>query len=206
MVEEMNWGLDNDRFDVILIGANFLTHRVEPLLKKARAKGRHDRHEDDDDVQAGPEHPGAAERADQRAQACLKWILASDLFDTLVVSMPNYDAWPSTSRCRVRHSDGSRRAVPRDGGGGDRAPLLPARLRRVPRRVPARRPRVRHPPLQDVLRDYGEEKFAMERYRWCPRSQSRSAARAARAVRNACPYGLRVRERLSEADRQLRFA
>ena len=39
MIEEIGWGLDNDRFDVILIGANFLTHGVEPLLKKARAKG-----------------------------------------------------------------------------------------------------------------------------------------------------------------------
>ena len=39
MIEEMGWGIDNNRFDVILIGANFLTHGVEPLLKKARAKG-----------------------------------------------------------------------------------------------------------------------------------------------------------------------
>src|SRR5450756_248296 len=39
MIEEMGWGIDNNRFDVILIGANFLTHGVEPLLNKARAKG-----------------------------------------------------------------------------------------------------------------------------------------------------------------------
>ena len=27
------------RFDLILVGANFLTHGIEPVLKKARAKG-----------------------------------------------------------------------------------------------------------------------------------------------------------------------
>ncbi len=50
MVEDMTWGIDNDRFDVILIGANFLTHGVEPLLQEgAREGGGHDRHEDHDD-------------------------------------------------------------------------------------------------------------------------------------------------------------
>ena len=39
VIEDMSWGIDNNRFDVILIGANFLTHGIEPVLKKARAKG-----------------------------------------------------------------------------------------------------------------------------------------------------------------------
>ena len=38
MLEEMGWGIDNNRFDVVLIGANFLTHGVEPLLKKVQRK------------------------------------------------------------------------------------------------------------------------------------------------------------------------
>ena len=92
MIEDMNWGLDNDRFDVILIGANFLTHGVEPLLKKARAKGvgtiamkTMTTYKLDLNI------PALQNEQTNARQACLKWILASDLFDTLVVSMPNYD-------------------------------------------------------------------------------------------------------------------
>jgi len=34
MIDEMNWGLDHNRFDVILIGANFLTKGVEPCSRR----------------------------------------------------------------------------------------------------------------------------------------------------------------------------
>jgi ferredoxin len=55
--------------------------------------------------------------------------------------------------------------------------------------------------------DYGEEKFAMQRYGLVPASVRPSRCEACDApCEGACPFGLRVRERLSEADRQLRFA
>ncbi len=38
-LEEFHWGVDNDKFDVIILGGNYLTKGAEPLLKKARAKG-----------------------------------------------------------------------------------------------------------------------------------------------------------------------
>jgi predicted aldo/keto reductase-like oxidoreductase len=209
MIEEMNWGLDNDRFDVILIGANFLTHGVEPVLKKARAKGvgtiamkTMTTYKSDLNIQALQN-----EQTNAR-QACLKWVLASDLFDTLVVSMQNYDrvaeylAVSGTTALTARDERylaavagavGPRYCRPGCGGCHDACP--------------------RGVPVADILRykmyfeDYGEEKFAMQRYGLVPAAARPSrCAGCAAPCETACPYGLRVRERLLEADRQLRFA
>jgi len=209
MLEDMNWGLDNGRFDVILIGANFLTHGVEPLLKKARAKGvgtiamkTMTTYKLDLNIQALQN-----EQTNAR-QACLKWILASDLFDTLVVSMPNYDraaeylAVSGTTSLTARDERylqtvaaavGPRYCRPGCGACQDACP--------------------HGVPVADILRykmyfeDYGEEKFAMQRYGLVPASARPSrCAGCAAPCETACPYGLHVRERLAEADRQLRFA
>jgi predicted aldo/keto reductase-like oxidoreductase len=209
MIEDMTWGLDNDRFDLILLGANFLTRGVEPLLKKARAKGvgtiamkTMTTYKLDLNIQALQN-----EQTNAR-QACLKWILASDLFDTLVVSMPNYDrvaeylAVSGTTRLSARDERylatvaaevGPRYCRPGCGACHDVCP--------------------RGVPVADILRykmyfeDYGEEKFAMQRYGLVPASARPSRCAGCEApCEAACPYGLRVRDRLSEADRQLRFA
>ena len=162
MIEEMDWALDNNRFDVILIGANFLTHGVEPILKKARAKGvgtvamkTMTTYKLDLNI------PALQNEQTNARQACLKWILASDLFDTLVVSMQNYD--------RVAEYlavSGTTSLTPRDRGY----------LQTIAAEVSPRycRPGCRacHDvcpqgvPVADILRykmyfeDYGEEKFA----------------------------------------------
>jgi predicted aldo/keto reductase-like oxidoreductase len=209
MIEDMTWGLDHDRFDVILIGANFLTHGVEPLLKRARAKGvgtiamkTMTTYKSDLNIQALQN-----EQTNAR-QACLKWVLASDLFDTLVVSMPNYDrvaeylAVSGTASLTARDARyletvaaavGPRYCRPGCGACHDACP--------------------RGVPVADILRykmyfeDYGEEKFAMQRYALVPAGARPSRCAGCEApCEAACPYGLRVRDRLSEADRLLRFA
>ncbi len=209
MIEDMDWGLDHNRFDVILIGANFLTRGVEPLLRKARAKGvgtiamkTMTTYKSDLNIQALQN-----EQTNAR-QACLKWILASDLFDTLVVSMRNYDqvaeylAVSGTTSLTAR-DEGYLETVAAHVGPRYCRPGCGACYQACPHGVP----------VADILRykmyfeDYGEEKFAMGRYGLVPASARPSRCTGCEApCEAACPYGLRVRERLSEADRQLRFA
>lgn len=208
MIEEVGWGIDHDRFDVVLLGANFLTHGLEPLLQKARAKG----------VATIAMKTMTAYKSDlpirdlqneqtSARQAVLKWVVASDLFDTLVVSMRNYDAVAeylavsgatTLTTADRRYLDTVAAALgPRYCRPGCRA-CHDACLRGVP--------------VADILRykmyyeDYGEEKFAMQRYDLVPaRLRPRACAGCAAPCEPACPYGLRVRERLAEADRQLSF-
>jgi uncharacterized protein len=209
MVEDMSWALDHDRFDVILVGANFLTHGAEPILRKARAKNvgtiamkTMTTYKLDLNV------PALQNEQTNARQACLKWVLASDLFDTLVVSMQNYDrvaeylAVSGTTSLTAR-DHGYLRTVaaevsPRYCRPGCRAchDVCPAGV-----------------PVADILRykmyfeDYGDQKFAMQRYELIPSStRPGRCAGCAAPCEPACPYGLRIRHRLTDADRQLRLA
>ena len=209
MIEEIGWGIDNDRFDVVLIGANFLTHGVEPLLKKARAKGVATIAMKTMTIYKSDLNIRALQNQQTNArQAVLKWVVASDLFDTLVVSMRNFDqvaeylavsgATSLDARDR-RHLDTLASAI----GPQYCRPGCSGCLGACPHGVP----------VADILRyrmyfeHYGDEKFAMSRYGLVP-----AAARADRCdgceapCEASCPYGLRIRERLSGAHRQLTFA
>ncbi|MEW5981985.1 MAG: aldo/keto reductase [Acidobacteriota bacterium] len=208
MIEEVGWGIDNGRFDVVLLGANFLTHGLEPLLQKARSKGvgtiamkTMTAYKSDLPIRELQNEQTSAR------QAVLKWVVTSDLFDTLVVSMRNYDAVTEylavsgatglTARDRryldaVAAAVGSRYCRPGCRACHDACPC--------------------GVPVADILRykmyyeDYREEKFAMQRYGLVPAHVRPSACAGCPApCEPACPYGLRVRERLVEADRQLRF-
>ena len=206
MIEEIGWGVDTGRFDVILVGANFLTHGVEPLLKKARAKGigtiamkTMTLYKSDLDIR------GLQNQQTNARQAVLKWILASDLFDTMVVSMPNYDrvneylAVSGTTSLTARDHRYLGTLAAAIGPMYCR-PGCDACLGSCPENVP----------IADVLRykmyfeHYGEEKFAMERYRLVPAAQRvRACAACAAPCEKACRYDVRVRERLMQAHRQL---
>lgn len=94
LLEEANWAIDNDLFDIILTGGNFLTHGLEDLLKKARSKGvgtvamkimttiRFD-------LDINPR--SLIDEKTNVRQALIKYMLAKDLFDTIVISMRNYN-------------------------------------------------------------------------------------------------------------------
>jgi predicted aldo/keto reductase-like oxidoreductase len=206
MIEEMSWGLDNNRFDMILIGANFLTHGVEPLLKKARAKAvatiamkTMTLYTSDLNIRA------LQGRQTNARQACLKWILASDLFDTLVVRMPTYDT--VTEYLQV---SGTTELTAQDRGylelvanhiGHDYCrPGCDVCLGACPRGVP----------VADILRyrmyfeHYKEQKQGIARYREVPVARRANACGGCAApCERACPYGVRVRDRLVGADRML---
>jgi predicted aldo/keto reductase-like oxidoreductase len=206
MIEEIGWGIDNDRFDIVLLGANFLTHGLEPLLKKARAKGvatvamkTMTIYKSDLDIRA------LQNQQTNARQAVLKWILASDLFDTLVVSMPNYDraneylAVSGTTSLNARdegYLETVRAAISAEycrPGCGDCVGSCPKGV-----------------PIWDVLRyrmyfeHYGEQKFAMQRYNLVPAANRADQCRGCPApCERKCPYGLKIRKRLVEAHNQL---
>ncbi len=206
MLEEVEWAIDTGRYDLILIGANFLTHGVEPLLKKARAKGigtiamkTMTVYKSDLNIRA------LQNRQTNARQACLKWVLASDLFDTLVVSMATYDRvseYLSVSGTTSLTSE-DRRDL--DVLAEAISPIYcrpgcSACLGSCPANVP----------IADVLRykmyfeHYGEEKFAMGRYARVPLAERASACVSCKApCEKACRYGLPVRQRLIEAHGQL---
>jgi predicted aldo/keto reductase-like oxidoreductase len=207
MLQEMGWGIDNSRFDVILIGANFLTHGVEPLLRKARAKGIATMAMKSMTIMQSDLNVRSLQgRQTNARQACVKWILASDLFDTVVIRMPSFDkvdeylAVSGTTKLAAadrRHLDIVSAAI----GPVYCRPGCDGCLEACPRGVP----------VADVLRykmyfeNYREQKFAMQRYALVPAARhATGCAECDAPCERACPYGVRVRERLVEAHRQLK--
>lgn len=209
VVEEIGWGIDNDRFDVVLLGANFLTHGLEPVLKKARAKGVATMAMKTMTIYKSDLNIRELQNEQTNArQAVIKWILASDLFDTMIVSMRNYDqvaeylAVSGTTALTAqdqRYLDIVARHVtheycrPGCDGCADACP--------------------RGVPIADILRyrmyfeNYGDQKLAMGKYRQVPAARRASAcARCDAPCERACPYGVRIRERLIGAHSRLRMA
>jgi predicted aldo/keto reductase-like oxidoreductase len=206
MLDEMGWGIDNNRFDIILIGANFLTHGVEPLLKRARAKGIATIAMKTMTLYTSDLNIRALQGKQTNArQACLKWILASDLFDTLVVRMPTYD-----QAAEYLAVSGATTLTTEDRGYLD---LVADRIGRdycrpgcdgchgaCPRGVP----------VADILRyrmyaeHYREQKIGIAKYSGVPATQRADACDGCAApCERACPYGVRVRRRLMGAHRML---
>jgi uncharacterized protein len=209
MIEEMGWGIDNDRFDVILVGANFLTHGIEPVLKKARAKGvatiamkTMTAYKSDLNIRALQDSNTNAR------QAVIKWVLASDLFDTMVIGMRNYDQvneYLAVSGTTELSSEdkGYLDIVAQAIGSEYCRPGCDGCYRSCPHGVP----------IWDILRyrmyfeNYGEEKYAMAKYRQVPVSQTPLKCQTCPGpCDGACRYGLRIRERLLEAHGQLTLA
>ena len=208
MIEEIGWGIDNNRFDIVLVGANFLTHGLEPLLKKARSKGVATVAMKTMTIYKSDLNIRALQNQQVNArQAVLKWILASDLFDTLVVSMPNYDraneylAVSGATSLNARdegYLETVRAAISTEYCRPGCSACFGACAKGVP--------------IADVLRyrmyfeHYGEQKFAMQRYGLVPAANRADACAGCSApCERRCPYGLKIRRRLTEAHGQLRM-
>jgi len=209
MLEDIGWGIDNDRFDVVLVGANFLTRGLEPLLKKARAKGVATMAMKTMTIYKADLNIRELQDQNTNArQAVIKWILASDLFDTMIVGMRNYDqineylsvsgttslSLEDRSRLEILEAAATKRYC-RPGCDGC--------LGSCPADVP----------IWDILRykmyfeNYGDQKYAMNLYRQLPASQTVGmCVNCPAPCDSACRYGLPVRERLLEAHRQLTLA
>jgi predicted aldo/keto reductase-like oxidoreductase len=209
VLEEMEWGIDNDRFDVVLLGANFLTHGLERILEKAKAKGvatmamkTMTTYKKDLNIR------GLMDKNTNARQAVIKYILASDLFDTLCIGMRNYDMvseYLSASGTTSLSTDddealemlgaviGTKYCRP---GCGECYGTCPNDV-----------------PIWDILRykmyfeNYGDEKYAMEKYRKIPTARQAAVCTDCNGLcEEVCAYGLPVRDRLLEAHQQLTFA
>ncbi len=140
-------------------------------------------------------------------QAVLKWILASDLFDTMVVRMPNFD-----QADEYLAVSGTTRLTPQDKR---HLQILEAEISTKYCRPGCDACNGTCPfdvPVWDVLRykmyfeNYGEQKYAMTKYRQIPAPQNASACTNCSApCESSCRYRLPVRERLMEAHAQLSF-
>lgn len=209
MIEEIGWGIDNNRFDVILVGANFLTHGVEPLLKKARARGIATMAMKTMTIyKSGLNIRELQGRETNARQAVIKWILASDLFDTIIISMRNFD---QVREYLAVSGTSSLTAEDRSDLATLAAVISPQYCRpgcdacygSCPSDVP----------IWDILRyrmyfeHYGDQKYAMERYNLIPAANRPSACDQCGApCEKACRHQLPVRERLVEASRMLALA
>jgi predicted aldo/keto reductase-like oxidoreductase len=206
MLEEIGWGLDNDRFDVILIGANFLTHGVEPLLKRARAKGVATMAMKTMTIYKSDLNIHELQGEDTNArQAVIKWILASDLFDTMIISMRNFEqvkeylAVSGTSTLTAQDRSYLKTLAGVIGPQYCR-PGCDGCYGSCPHDVP----------IWDILRyrmyfeHYGDQKFAMERYQLVPAANRATACESCDGpCERSCRYNVNVRERLIEANRML---
>ncbi len=211
MIPEVEWGIDNNRFDVVMFGANFMTRGLEPLLKKARAKGvatvamktmtifKTD---------LNTEITALMDKSTNARQAVLKYVLAQDLFDTIVCSMPNYDR-TSEYLSLSGHTAMTEEDEEMLGLLSENFSHLYCRpgcdgcLGACPKDVQ----------ISSILRykmyfeNYGEEKMAMERYASLPREKTAAACGDCKTpCDSSCRYGIKTRERLIEAHQQLTFA
>jgi predicted aldo/keto reductase-like oxidoreductase len=141
-------------------------------------------------------------------QAVIKYILSSDLFDTMIIGMRNYDQ--VNEYVAVSGYQGL------DQGDEAMLSALKAQIDPIYCRPGCNRCYGSCPqnvPIWDILRykmyfeNYREERYAMEKYRRLPASRTAQACPGCNApCETACIYRIPIRARLQEAHTQLSFA
>jgi predicted aldo/keto reductase-like oxidoreductase len=210
LIRDMEWGIDNDRFEIITVGANFITHDIEPVLKKAKAKGIATIAMKTMTVfKSGVNIRGLMDQETNARQAVIKYILSrSDLFDTMIIGMRNFDQvdeYLSVSGYESLDEADEAMLASLEAAIGNIycRPGCSACYGSCPQNVP----------IWDVLRykmyfeNYRDEKYAMERYERLPASRTAEACLGCDApCEKACIHNIPIRARLAEAHNQLRFA
>jgi predicted aldo/keto reductase-like oxidoreductase len=151
---------------------------------------------------------GLMDKQTNARQAVIKYVLGSDLFDTMIISISNYDkaqeylslsGYQGNDKEEVALLDQMRKEI-------DHLYCRPgcdSCYGSCPQNVP----------IWDILRfkmyfeNYKEEKYAMERYEQIPQTRTVEACAGCDApCETACVHNIPIRARLREADNQLRFA
>ncbi len=206
MKEEFEWGIENDRFDVILCGANFLTRGLEPILKKARAKGvatiamkTMTMFKSDLNI------PSLRDESTSSRQAVIKYILSSNLFDTMIALMRTYDQVNEYLSVSGFEKLGEEETayldfLSKEMGHLYCRPGCDSCFGKCPNDVQ----------IANILRykmyfeNYGREKHAMEKYKAIQTANNAAACTSCNApCEDSCEFGLKVKDRLTEAHSQL---
>jgi predicted aldo/keto reductase-like oxidoreductase len=206
VLEEMEWGIDHDRFDVILCGSNFLTRGLERVVKKARAKGVATMAMKTMTIfKSDLNIRDLVNRQTNARQAVIKYVLASDLFDTMIISMRNYqmvDDYLAVSGTTSLKSEDDELLEFLGAAVGTRycRPGCDECFGSCPREVP----------IWDILRykmyfeNYGDQKHAMVRYGRIPDSMKPlNCAGCDAPCERACSFKVDIRSCLIEAHKML---
>ncbi len=206
VLNEIGWGVDNGRFEVILLGANFLTRGLEPLLAKAKAKGIATIAMKTMTIfKSDLNIPSLRDNQTNSRQAVIKHILSSDLFDTMIVGMGNItrinEYLAVSGATSMTNSDEKSLAVLREH-------ISPVYCR--PGCDGCYGSCKANVPVWDVLRykmyfeNYGREKYAIEKYMEISDENNANACIECKApCEKDCQYNLPLRSRLIEAHSQL---
>jgi len=208
-LKEFEWGIDNDRFEVICAGGNFLTHGLEPILKKARAKGiatvamkTMTVYKSDLNIRA------LRGKNLNTRQAVIKYVLASDLFDTMIKGMSNYD-----QIAEYLAVSGQKELTEEDKQLLHTLEMEISPMYCRPSCDKCDNVCPNNVPIANILRykmyfeNYGEEKRAMQHYKKIPEFRSgQVCAYCSAPCEQACPYGIPIQTRLLDAHSQLTFA
>ncbi|MFC1556240.1 4Fe-4S dicluster domain-containing protein, partial [candidate division KSB1 bacterium] len=141
-------------------------------------------------------------------QAVIKWILASDLFDTMVIGMNNYD-----KVAEYLAVSGTTSLTSEDNQILDTVAAHVGKIYCRPGCGDCYGKCPNDVPVSDILRykmyfeNYGNEKHAMAEYRAIPEKNSAvQCAECSGPCETSCPYNVKVRSRLIEAHEQLTLA
>ncbi len=205
MIEEFGWLLDNTGIDMIMPGMNFMTKGLEPMIAKARSKNVA--------VVAMKTRSAAfkiihKEYASNNALAkrvVLKWMLSQPNIDTLCISMATFEdinefvslsgspqMTPEEKEILIGYGKTIDREYCRPGCDGC--------LGSCPQNLP----------IPDILRyrlyfeGYGREKYGMGLYARLPEHCNAQLCKSCPApCEVACPFNIKIRNRLVEAHSML---
>ncbi len=201
MAEELGWLIENTDIGMIMPGMNMMTKGIEPVLAKAKKKGV---------AVVAMKSLSAARKIDYSEymkegrtarQALIKWLLAQPNIDTIAITMRSFEQINEFVEVSGRPKMSLRERRVLEGYGAKLAhdycrPGCDGCLKACPYNVP----------IHDILRydlyfrNYGREKYAMQRYASLPRAKMASRCLSCTGVcESSCGFGLPVKSKMIDA-------
>jgi uncharacterized protein len=199
LIKEMEWCVDSGRFDLITTGMNFLTSGLIPLLKKAKSKGIGTiGMKVMTQAKINKKYKQFINQETNIRQAIIKWTLAQEYIDTIILSMRNYEQvgeYLSVSGS-LAMNENEKKLLKEYG-----ETISPDYCR--PGCDGCLKSCLKNIPVWDINRflmyfeNYGNEKMAMDKYNAIPEKYNAGNCIDCNApCGNSCHYGLKIREKM----------